>query len=292
MIVMVISMMVISSSCGSSSVFSSNDNNIEQSLPFDINMMYSKLMFAYAAYCTDDQIIQWKCKWCQYNETVTNGFTPTKILYNGSDDTAGFVGYQGNVGILSFRGTEIQSIENWITDLDAGHSTPYTPVPNAFVHTGFLDAWYAVKAQAMEAIKNITDTINPVVWHFTGHSLGAAVAELAAVDLTLEMMNVPILMYNFGAPRVGNQAFVDYYEQTIATTYRATNRRDIVPHVPYEFMGFRHPDTEVWWDTATTYKVCNATEGEDPTCSDSQTLNLSIPDHLDYLDTFLGFGAC
>eukprot|EP01111_Echinosteliopsis_oligospora_P018076 TRINITY_DN80_c0_g1_i1.p1 TRINITY_DN80_c0_g1~~TRINITY_DN80_c0_g1_i1.p1 ORF type:complete len:306 (+),score=67.02 TRINITY_DN80_c0_g1_i1:59-976(+) len=265
--------------------------NVDSPQPFDINMMYSKLMFAYAAYCPDDEIIEWKCKWCQYNESGTSGFVPVKILYNNSDNTLGFVGYQGDVGIVSFRGTEIKSLANWITDLDAGHSTPYKPVPNAFVHTGFLDAWDAVKTQTMEAINNVTATINPKLWHFTGHSLGAAVAELAAVDLTIEMINIPIIMYNFGAPRVGNQAFVDYYEQTIATTYRATNQRDIVPHVPYEWMGFRHPDTEVWWNTATTYKVCNASNGEDPTCSDSE-VDFSIPDHLDYLDTFLGFGGC
>eukprot|EP01111_Echinosteliopsis_oligospora_P018077 TRINITY_DN80_c1_g1_i1.p1 TRINITY_DN80_c1_g1~~TRINITY_DN80_c1_g1_i1.p1 ORF type:complete len:324 (-),score=92.39 TRINITY_DN80_c1_g1_i1:71-1042(-) len=261
-------------------------------LPFDINNMYTNLMYSYAAYCDGPVIDNWTCFWCTYNASMTtSGFIPVSILYNTSDNIQGYVGYQGNIGYVVFRGTEAASLKNWITDLDAGHSTPYLPVPNAYVHTGFFRAWMVAKAATIDAILKVMAVADIKVWQFTGHSLGAALSELAAVDIILEdVINAPVIIYNFGAPRVGNEAFVQYYDQLIATTYRATNMNDIVPHLPDEFMGFRHPATEVWWNTTNTYKICDGS-GEDPTCSDSR-LNLSIEDHLDYLGIHKDIGGC
>ena len=36
--------------------------------------------------------------------------------------------------------------------------------------------------------------------------------------------------------------------------------------------------------TAMTFKICSSSDGEDPTCSDSQTFDLSVYDHLHYLN--------
>jgi len=47
--------------------------------------------------------------------------------------------------------------------------------------------------------------------------------------------------------------------------------------------GFRHQPTEVWENPAESmnFKVCNATNGEDPKCSDS-VIRDSVYDHLHY----------
>jgi len=96
--------------------------------------------------------------------------------------------------------------------------------PGCLGHSGFYRAWQDVRAgvsQAVAAAVGLNRATQVVV---TGHSLGAAIASIAAVDLRSQGFNVdlvcsainlslrPILICyqsqaNFGSPRVGNQAF-------------------------------------------------------------------------------------
>jgi predicted lipase len=68
----------------------------------------------------------------------------------------------------------------------------------------------------------------PVV--VTGHSLGGAIATLAAVDLVEEGIVSPgnIGVWNFGSPRVGNQIFSDYATQLLPVLWRTVNQQDIL----------------------------------------------------------------
>lgn len=45
----------------------------------------------------------------------------------------------------------------------------------------------------------------------TGHSLGAAEATFAALDIKRTIGRVDIF-YNYGTPRIGNDKFADYVE--------------------------------------------------------------------------------
>ena len=59
----------------------------------------------------------------------------------------------------------------------------------------------------------------------TGHSLGGALATLAAYDIRREL-NVPpcsVVCYTFGAPRVGNYAFAHDYNQMVPNTWNIIN---------------------------------------------------------------------
>ena len=59
----------------------------------------------------------------------------------------------------------------------------------------------------------------------TGHSLGGALATLAAYDIRREL-NVPrcsIVCYTFGAPRVGNYTFAHDYNQMVPNTWNIIN---------------------------------------------------------------------
>ncbi|EKF38209.1 lipase, putative [Trypanosoma cruzi marinkellei] len=135
----------------------------------------------------------------------------------------------------------------------------------------------------------------------TGHSLGGAMATIAAANLVsqnhLFSHGLKILLYTFGAPRVGNMQFVNWLLASFCRggheSYRVTHKRDPVPHVPPRFIGYLHVPREVWYDNDgnTNGRICNDVVGrpctdltakEDPRCSNS-ALPISVADHLNYL---------
>ena len=94
------------------------------------------------------------------------------------------------------------------------------------MHQGFwqtLDqAWEQVLSQVRPELAK-----GGQLW-VTGHSLGGALAVLAAARLSGESM-APSAVYTFGAPRVGDSDFGRAYP---APLYRVENGNDIVCHVP------------------------------------------------------------
>ncbi len=63
----------------------------------------------------------------------------------------------------------------------------------------------------------------------TGHSLGAALAQLTSMDLLRS--GIPNTIYNFGQPRVGDQAYATFATKKL-NIWRVTHHKDVVPHVP------------------------------------------------------------
>jgi len=234
-------------------------------------------------------IADWSCYWCTNPDatqlTVTNFFEDTRT------NTFGYLGFTPNEIIIAFRGTEPASITNWITDLKFAKTTPYKNMPDVRVHEGFYDAYQAVEDQIQAAVANITHYYPNLPLVVTGHSLGAALSTLCGADLMVQFPYLNITVWNFGNPRVGNDGWSSYYSSLpIRTTWRVVNQRDIVPSVPYEWMGFYHEATEVWYQKDhSNYKVCNDS-GEDPTCQDSLEVALSVPDHLTYLGYDVAIG--
>ncbi len=144
----------------------------------------------------------------------------------------GFIGYmpsQDNI-YLVFRGST--SRIDWINNIDT-YLVPYPKCPNCAVHAGFYNDELSVKDEAMHYVylmKQQHPSANIIV---TGHSLGAAMATLISLDLN-DLNLGPIIMYNYGSPRIGNIYFAQYASDMIAIHNRVTHLRDIVPHLPWE----------------------------------------------------------
>lgn len=103
------------------------------------------------------------------------------------------------------------------------------------VHRGFLTAYAEVSAR-LDAIVR-TKRPGQTLW-LTGHSLGGALATLAAAHLD----GVPIQgIYTYGCPRVGDAAFAGVLPRQ--SYYRFVHREDWVPTVPPEFLGYAHGGT-------------------------------------------------
>ena len=85
------------------------------------------------------------------------------------------------------------------------------------------------------------------------------------------------------------------FETYNINSIRVTHYYDMVPHVPEEFLGYRHISQEVWYNEPNTeYTLCDDENGsEDDNCSNScsPTKCTSTSDHLDYLQIKMGEGG-
>lgn len=133
----------------------------------------------------------------------------------------------GSVSALIFRGTA--DPRNWITNLSA--DTVRAP-GGGRVHRGFLAAFESVRPQVESWA---AEAGCPLL--AAGHSLGGALAVLAATTLDLGAV------YTFGAPRVGDRPFCGSIR---APLYRVVNHRDLVPSIPPAVAPF------VYWHAGET----------------------------------------
>jgi len=131
--------------------------------------------------------------------------------------------------VLAFRGTE-QKSRDITTDLKFGKITLHGT--RIEVHRGFKEALDSVWQQ----IEPELDALNCPVF-FTGHSLGAALATLAA------RRRPPQALYTFGSPRVGDVDFAAALSSFEAHNHRVVDDQDIVVQVPPEELGFIHTGT-------------------------------------------------
>lgn len=79
---------------------------------------------------------------------------------------------------------------------------------------------------------------------FTGHSLGGAVATVAAAKA--RKLGYAADLYVYGSPRIGNEAFARFVTDQPGRNYRVTHTTDPVPRIPPIFLGFRHISPEYW----------------------------------------------
>jgi triacylglycerol lipase len=133
--------------------------------------------------------------------------------------------------VVAFRGTEPDQWEDIVTD--AGLAL--VPWSTGLVHCGFSlavnDIW--------PALTDVLARLSPgrQVW-FTGHSLGAALATLAANKYPDTRGAV-----TFGSPRVGDGAFAAALTARFAgRMQRFVNSNDVVTHIPPPIFGYKHVD--------------------------------------------------
>lgn len=163
-----------------------------------------------------------------------------KAIEDPVTNTECFVKTEKDKLFIVFRGTDskINRINNFCF---AKKTIPYGNThSNIRVHCGFLKSYSSVR-------KKIHKIINPGICKIilTGHSLGAALAVLCAVDLQYNFPQNDIEVYAFGCPRVGNAAFARSYNKRVFKTLRFNNGNDIVTKLPPVIFGFRHIGTEI-----------------------------------------------
>lgn len=133
--------------------------------------------------------------------------------------------------VLAFRGTEPTDIVDWLTDALVEWHVWKEP---QWVHRGFflgLDVLWSEIADKLAELRA------PLV--ITGHSLGGALAALAARRFADERGDT-VAAYTFGQPMVGNDAFARASHGE--TLFRHVYEGDLVARLPPTLLceGYRH----------------------------------------------------
>jgi hypothetical protein len=157
----------------------------------------------------------------------------------------------GRQGILAFRGTEPRNVIDWLTDA----SVRVEPVPGmGAIHGGFYRSvifiWQRVEAALDEAIEGTPardgggGRLAPLEdLYITGHSLGAAMAVVAAAKIFgseryRQWKRCVRGIYTYGQPIVGDRWFASACERRFGKMlFRHIYGRDLVPHLPPTSMG-------------------------------------------------------
>lgn len=183
----------------------------------------------------------------------------------------------GRVGVLSFRGTEPTNIISWLTDADVNlRNFSGTGSVHRGFYTNLRCIWQEISHALSDAIGEPAasngDKLNgkgerrPLEHlYITGHSLGAAMAVLAAAkifkDEEARLREIVRGIYTFGQPAVGDKQFAEHYAKLFGDRlYRHEYNYDAVPRLPPATTGsFVHfgdvrvsfKETEGWETPAT-----------------------------------------
>ena len=152
----------------------------------------------------------------------------TIIQFFDIDGAQAYLLTNGTINVLSFRGTEVTENSDVLADLKAGKNLEAC---GGKIHVGF-------KGEINKLWPTISKVLadNPGNLYVTGHSLGAAMATIAAS----RMQDRVTALVTFGSPRVGDKEFV---KSVSVDHYRVQNNCDDVTKVPFKLMGFAHHGT-------------------------------------------------
>lgn len=105
--------------------------------------------------------------------------------------------------------------------------------PGVKAHRGVYQTYHSIRSSVIATIEGLIEAApTPPRLILTGHSLGAALSTLAALDLAYYQ---PI-HYAFASPQVFNPLGANLFDHLVAHSYRISNLADLVTIVPLSVM--------------------------------------------------------
>lgn len=140
--------------------------------------------------------------------------------------------------VLAFRGTQVDDF--WSSIIDWSVDARFVPVMDShgdWVHGGFLTAVSGIWSDVEACLRDLQATAARPLW-VTGHSLGAALATVAANLLCANHPDGLGLrgLCTYGSPRTGDRGFG---RRISVPVWRFRNNTDLVTHIPLGLV-FRH----------------------------------------------------
>ena len=105
------------------------------------------------------------------------------------------------------------------------------------IHQGFNTAFQAIRLQTRDKIPPSTKAVV-----LTGHSMGAAVATLLALDVRKARPEIQVTLLTSACPRIGDEAFCTEADRLVTRHVTLRNDADLIPTLPAAVtMNFRNP---------------------------------------------------
>ncbi|KAJ4795506.1 Alpha/beta-Hydrolases superfamily protein [Rhynchospora pubera] len=161
--------------------------------------------------------------------------------------------------IVSFRGTVTSAewVANFMSSLTPARFDPHNDRPDVKVESGFLSLYTSDDSSAKfttgscrnQLLSEIARLINKykdeeISITLAGHSMGSSLATLLGYDLAELGLNrdasgrkIPITVYSFAGPRVGNLGFKERCEELGVKVLRVVNVNDPVTKLPGVFLN-------------------------------------------------------
>lgn len=148
--------------------------------------------------------------------------------------------------VIALRGTStcMEWAENFRAQLD---QIPESDDPTQRVERGFLSLHKTRGAHVPSLAESVVEEVQrliemykgePLSITITGHSLGAALSLLVADEISSCAPHVlPVAVFSFGGPRVGNKGFVERLNKKNVKVLRIVNNQDLITKVPGVFIG-------------------------------------------------------
>jgi len=182
----------------------------------------------------------YKTSTAAFTAAVTSNVRLTDLNYfDGSTGVDCYAGKADGTLFVAFRGTETSYqadlLKDAFTDLlalpwcwDYGGGCDFTN--GNYVHYGFYAQYSQVRDRLTAYLKSIGLTTNTKLI-ITGHSLGAALAWMAARDLQ-QNGNADVNLISFATPGPGASRWIENTESKIRVRYNFVYQRDLVPCLP------------------------------------------------------------
>ncbi|WP_051906601.1 lipase family protein [Methylomarinum vadi] len=154
-------------------------------------------------------------------------------------DTQAYIVANDDAVILTFRGTEPDQFKDVLAD---AYLHPLEFPGKGKVHGGFYGALSGDCWERIVSVLQRPHLQTKMLW-ITGHSLGAALATVAAAHLN------PHGLYTFASPRVGDSVFCASFAGS--NSQRFVNCSDLVTRVPLkDIMDYQHIETLQYFTAA------------------------------------------
>jgi hypothetical protein len=202
----------------------------------ELREFYVLMRSSAATLCQSIYDKSWNCGTrCDKDSTLL------QIFKSNQTDGAGFIVLNQNINalIVTFRGS--QSAYSYYLDSNFILKSPtiFKTVSNAKIHAGFHDVYQSLQSTVQDALDKYAQQYQNSRIIFTGHSLGGAMATLAAIDYFGRTGNKQHVV-TFGQPKVGNAEFADWTAGLNIEIKRIEAYRDLVPSLPPDWLFYKH----------------------------------------------------
>lgn len=199
---------------------------------YDAKRAYWMMQLSYAVYFAEgkDKVPD-KEKILTYLQQKDQGFEELDGFSNKS--TQSMVIAHKNYLALVFRGTD--ELADWLDNINALSIKKMFGIFHRGFYLAVMDVWREMEA----SVKKYQSIKQRPIW-FSGHSLGGAMATIAAADYIDQGKDFSGI-YTFGQPRcMSRKTAKKFDEGTNDRYFRFQNNNDIITKIPSAFLGYYH----------------------------------------------------